>query len=130
MGPPTRTRPSRTRSPKLGSPAASTSSRSLSRTGRGWRPCCARLAKKGSRLSPGTRIRSPTPQGIGTTLMDHAARILGNKGEFAIITASLTAANMIAWQKHIEAQRASQYPDIKMVALRPCDDLQKKPFDE
>src|SRR5262249_52308845 len=49
---------------------------------------------------------------------------------FAIITASLTAANMIEWQKHIEARRAEKYPDIKMAVLRPCDDLQKKAFDE
>jgi rhamnose transport system substrate-binding protein len=75
-------------------------------------------------------VNQATPRGIGYTLMDHAARILGNKGEFAIITASLTAANMIEWQREIEARRATQYPNIKMVALRPCDDLQKKAFDE
>jgi rhamnose transport system permease protein len=75
-------------------------------------------------------VNQATPQQIGYTLMDHAARVLGNKGEFGIITASLTAANMIEWQKHIEARRAEKYPAIKMVALRPCDDLQKKAFDE
>jgi rhamnose transport system substrate-binding protein len=75
-------------------------------------------------------VNQATPQQIGYTLMDHAARILGNKGEFGIITASLTAANMIEWQKHIEARRAEKHPAIKMVALRPCDDLQKKAFDE
>jgi rhamnose transport system permease protein len=75
-------------------------------------------------------VNQATPEGIGHTLMDHAARVLGNKGEFAIITASLTAANMIEWQKHIEARRKEKYPDIKMAALRPCDDLQKKAFDE
>jgi rhamnose transport system permease protein len=75
-------------------------------------------------------VNQATPQGIGYTLMDHAGRILGGEGEFAIITASLTAANMIEWQKHIEARRAEKYPDIKMAALRPCDDLQKKAFDE
>jgi rhamnose transport system permease protein len=75
-------------------------------------------------------VNQATPQGIGHTLMDHAGRILNGKGEFAIITASLTAANMIEWQKHIEARRAEKYPDIKLAALRPCDDLQKKAFDE
>src|SRR5205823_5566179 len=39
-------------------------------------------------------VNQATPQGIGFTLMDEAAKILGNQGEFAIITASLTAANM------------------------------------
>src|SRR4029079_2548902 len=62
--------------------------------------------------------------------MDTAAKVLGGKGEFAIITASLTAANMNEWQKGIEARRKEEYPDITMVALRPCDDLQKKAFDE
>ena len=75
-------------------------------------------------------VNQATPRGIGEALMDNAARILGGKGEFAIITASLTAANMIAWQKEIEIRRSSKYPDIKMAALRPCDDLQKKAFDE
>jgi ABC-type sugar transport system substrate-binding protein len=62
--------------------------------------------------------------------MDNAARVLGGQGEFAIITASLTAGNMIEWQKCIEARRKEKYPQIKMAALRPCDDLQKKAFDE
>jgi len=75
-------------------------------------------------------VNQATPQGIGHSLMDHAGRILGGEGEFAIITASLTAANMIEWQKHIEARRREKFPDIKMAALRPCDDQQKKAFDE
>ena len=75
-------------------------------------------------------VNQATPKGIGEALMDNTARILGGKGEFAIITASLTAGNMIDWQKEIEIRRAEKYPDIKMAALRPCDDLQKKAFDE
>ena len=75
-------------------------------------------------------VNQATPEGIGHALMDNAARVLGGKGEFAIITASLTASNMIEWQKCIEARRKEKYPQIKMAALRPCDDLQKKAFDE
>ena len=75
-------------------------------------------------------VNQATPEGIGQTLMDNAARVLGGKGSFAIITASLTAANMIAWQKTIEARRQEKYPQITMASLRPCDDLQKKAFDE
>jgi rhamnose transport system permease protein len=75
-------------------------------------------------------VNQATPEGIGQTLMDNAARVMGGEGQFAIITASLTAANMIQWQKTIEERRAERYPDIQMVALRPCDDLQKKAFDE
>ena len=75
-------------------------------------------------------INQATPEGIGFTLMDEAARVLGGKGEFAIITASLTAANMNEWQKYIEQRRSDKYPDIKMAALRPCDDLKDKAFAE
>jgi rhamnose transport system permease protein len=62
--------------------------------------------------------------------MDHAGRILGGQGEFAVITASLTAANQIEWRKYIEARRAEQFPNIKMAALRACDDRQDRAFDE
>ncbi|MCY2950745.1 MAG: substrate-binding domain-containing protein, partial [Planctomycetota bacterium] len=75
-------------------------------------------------------VNQATPRGIGQTLMDHAGRLLGGKGEFAIITASLTAANMIEWQKEIEKRRVEKWGEVKRVALRPCDDLQKKAFDE
>ena len=71
-------------------------------------------------------VNQATPEGIGYGLMDEAARLCGNEGEFAIITASLTAANMIEWQKYIEARRADKYPNMKMIALRPCDDMKDK----
>ncbi|HLF92998.1 MAG TPA: substrate-binding domain-containing protein, partial [Planctomycetota bacterium] len=70
------------------------------------------------------------PDGIAKTLVDHAARILGGKGEYAIITASLTAGNMIEWQREIEKYNAAKYPDLKRVALRPCDDKQKRAEEE
>ena len=71
-------------------------------------------------------VNQATPEGIGHGLMDEAARLCGNEGEFAIITASLTAGNMIEWQKRIEARRVAKFPNMKMVALRPCDDLKDK----
>src|SRR5215472_10334907 len=71
-------------------------------------------------------VNQATPEGIAFALMDEAGRLIGDEGEFAIITASLTAANMNEWQKHIEARRSSKYPRLKMVALRPCDDLKDK----
>jgi ABC-type sugar transport system substrate-binding protein len=71
-------------------------------------------------------VNQATPQGIGYTLMDEAARLLDGKGEFAIITASLTAANMNEWQKHINARLAEKYPGMKLIATRPCDDLKDK----
>ncbi len=71
-------------------------------------------------------VNQATPEGIGYTLMDDAARLTGGEGEFAIITASLTAANMNEWRKHIEARMAEKYPKMKLVATKPCDDLKDK----
>ena len=75
-------------------------------------------------------VNQATPEGIANALMDEAARLLGGSGEYAIITASLTAGNMIEWQKGIEKRNAEKYPNMKRVALRPCDDLKDKAFAE
>ena len=71
-------------------------------------------------------VNQATAQGIGYTLMDEAARLTDGEGEFAIITATLTAANQHEWQKHIEARLAEKYPGMKLVAVRPCDDLKDR----
>jgi rhamnose transport system substrate-binding protein len=71
-----------------------------------------------------------TPEAIGATLIEEAVKAMGPEGEYAIITASLTASNMNEWQKQIAAVNAAQYPNLKMVALRPCDDLKDKAFAE
>jgi ABC-type sugar transport system substrate-binding protein len=71
-------------------------------------------------------INQATPQGIAQTLMDEAARLTDSEGEFAIITASLTAANMNEWRKNIEARLADKYPKMKLVDTKPCDDLKDK----
>lgn len=74
-------------------------------------------------------VNQATPEGIGYALMDEAARVLGGKGEFAVITASLTAGNQNEWRKHIEARLHEKYPGIKLSVVRPCDDQQKKAFE-
>jgi ABC-type sugar transport system substrate-binding protein len=70
-------------------------------------------------------VNQATPQGIGQTLMDEAARLCGGEGEFAIITASLTAANQNEWKKHID-ERLKAYPKMKLVDFRPSDDDKTK----
>ena len=75
-------------------------------------------------------VNQATPEGIGYSLMDNAARVMGNKGEFAIITATLTASNMTMWIEAIKKRQAEKYPDIKLVDIRPCDDQQDKAFQE
>jgi ABC-type sugar transport system substrate-binding protein len=71
-------------------------------------------------------VNQATPQGIGQTLMDEAARLVGAEGEFAMIVGSLTAANQREWQKYVEARLKEKFPKMKLVAVRPCDDLKDK----
>jgi rhamnose transport system substrate-binding protein len=71
-------------------------------------------------------VNQATSDGIAHALMDEAARLTGSEGEFAIITASLTASNMNEWRKHIEARLAEKYPKMTLVATKPCDDLKDR----
>jgi len=68
-------------------------------------------------------VNQATPQGIGYALMDEAARLCDSEGDFAIITASLTASNQREWQKHIEVRLREKYPKMRLVAVRPSDDI-------
>jgi len=71
-------------------------------------------------------VNQATAQGIGETLMDTAAQLCGEEGDFAIITATLTAANMNEWRKTIEARLSSKHPKMKLVDTKPCDDQKDK----
>ncbi len=75
-------------------------------------------------------INQATPQGIGYTLTDEAARILNGKGDFAIITASLSAANQNEWIKYIKERLAQKYPDLKLVAIQPSEGDRDRAFAE
>ena len=102
--------------------------------------CCARPAHGASRSSPGTPTPSPMPatssstrprrEGIGYTLMDDAARVLGRQGRVRHHHRVAHRGEHERVAKAHRERRAEKYPDIKLAALRPCDDMQKKAFDE
>ena len=71
-------------------------------------------------------VNKATAEGNGQNLMDTAAKLCGEEGEFAIVTATLTAGNMNEWRRSIEARRAEKYPRMKLVDTRPCDDQKDK----
>ena len=74
-------------------------------------------------------VNQATPQGIGYTLTDEAARILNGSGDFAIITASLTAANQNEWIKYIK-ERLQRYPKLKLVTIQPSEGDRDRAFAE
>lgn len=75
-------------------------------------------------------VNQATPRGIAETLLEHTSRILGGQGDFAIVTASLTAANQNEWIKEIRDLLASKYTGLELVDIRPSDDDRKRAFDE
>jgi len=75
-------------------------------------------------------INQATPEGIGNTLTDEAARLLNGKGDFAIITGALSAANQNLWIDAIKKRMASKYPGLKLLTIRPSDDDRDKAFSE
>lgn len=74
-------------------------------------------------------VNQATSEGIANTLTDAAAKILGGKGDFAIITGALTATNQNEWIAFIR-KRLVKYPGLNLVTIRPSDDDRDKAFSE
>jgi len=75
-------------------------------------------------------VNQATPEGIGNTLTDEAARLLGGKGEFAIITGALSAANQNEWIAFIKKRVSEKHPGLTLATIRPSDDDRDKAFTE
>ena len=75
-------------------------------------------------------VNQATPEGIGRALIDEAAKLMGATGEFAIVTGALSAANQNAWIAAIKPRLASNYPNVRLVTIRPSDDDRDKAFSE
>ena len=75
-------------------------------------------------------IDQATPEGIGFALADRAARLLGERGRLAIVTASLTAANQNEWMKHLRARLAERHPGVEVAVVRPSDGDRDRAFAE
>jgi len=74
-------------------------------------------------------VNQATSEGIANTLTDAAAKIMGGKGDFAIITGALTATNQNEWIAFIK-KRLAMYPGLHLVTIRPSDDDRDKAFAE
>jgi rhamnose transport system permease protein len=75
-------------------------------------------------------VNQATAKGIGDTLADQAAALTGGKGEFAIVTGALSAANQNMWIGFIRERVKEKYPDLKLVTVRPSDDDRDRAFTE
>jgi rhamnose transport system permease protein len=75
-------------------------------------------------------VNQATPEGIANTLTDEAARLLGGKGDFAIITGALSAANQNEWIAFIKKRVAEKHPGLKLITIQPSDDDRDKAFSQ
>jgi ABC-type sugar transport system substrate-binding protein len=73
-------------------------------------------------------LNQATPQAIANSLADEGARLLGGRGEFAIITGPLSAENQNEWIAYIRQRVAERYPQMKLVTVLPSDDDRDKAF--
>ena len=73
-------------------------------------------------------VNQATPEGIANTLTDEAARLLGGKGQFAIITGALSAENQNEWIAFIRKRMAARFPGLQLAAIQPSDDDRDKAF--
>jgi len=85
---------------------------------------------------PDTReyfVNQATAREIGSALVDVMAEDLNPaapeqaKGQVAIITATLTAANQNAWIKYMK-ERLEKYPGLELVTVKPSNEDQKLAF--
>lgn len=74
-------------------------------------------------------VNQATAHDIGYTLTDEAARVMHQRGDIAIITGALTAANQNEWISYIK-ERLKRYPDMRLEVIRPSDDDRDKAFAE
>jgi rhamnose transport system permease protein len=75
-------------------------------------------------------VNQATPEGIADTLTAEASRLMNGKGQFAIITGALSAANQNEWITFIRKRLAERYPGLKIATIRPSDDDRDKAFAE
>ena len=75
-------------------------------------------------------VNQATAEGIANALTDEAGRLLGGKGEFAIITGALSAANQNEWIAFIKKRMAEKHTGLTLATIRPSDDDRDKAFAE
>jgi len=65
---------------------------------------------------------------LGRHVMDVLAEQMGGRGQFAIITGSLTASNLNAWLYWMKKQQQKKYPQMQLVSVVPGNDDQQQSF--
>jgi rhamnose transport system substrate-binding protein len=71
-------------------------------------------------------VNQATFEAIGYKLVDVMAEQTDGKGEFLVVTGSLTAPNQVAWLKEMRERMKEKYPGMSIASVQPGEeDLQK-----
>ncbi|MFC0560601.1 autoinducer 2 ABC transporter substrate-binding protein [Halalkalibacter alkalisediminis] len=73
-------------------------------------------------------INMVDPEVLGRHLMDILAWNTSEEGEFAIMTGSMSAANLNEWLDWIKVQQEENYPNMKLVEVVATDDDPNKAY--
>jgi rhamnose transport system permease protein len=65
-------------------------------------------------------------EGIAQALAHEVGRTLGGHGEVAIITSTLNAPNQSLWLDQLRKRLASDFPDVEIVGVHTCNDLEER----
>jgi rhamnose ABC transporter rhamnose-binding protein len=74
-------------------------------------------------------VNQATFEGIGQALVDVMARQTDEKGEFLVVTGSLTAPNQNAWLKEMRAHMKAKYPGMSIASVEPGEENLQKGLD-
>ena len=70
-------------------------------------------------------VNQATFQDIGYEMVDSMAKQTNEKGEFLVVTGSLTAPNQVAWLKEMRERMKQKYPNMSIASVEPGEeDLQ------
>lgn len=75
-------------------------------------------------------LNQATPAGIAEALVDQAARLLPQGGQYAIITGALSAENQNEWISFIKRETSTKHPNLQLVTVLPSDDDRDKAFSQ
>jgi rhamnose transport system substrate-binding protein len=73
-------------------------------------------------------VNQATFESIGGGLVDVMGEQTGGKGEVAIVTGSMTAANQNIWMEFMRKHQAAKFPEMKIVAVKPSEEDQQLAF--
>jgi rhamnose transport system substrate-binding protein len=70
-------------------------------------------------------VNQATFEAIGYKVVDLMAEQTGGKGEFLVVTGSLTAPNQVAWLENMRERMKDKYPEMSIASVEPGEeDLQ------